>query len=76
MVETESDLRTKEADCISMERTYTARIFELIEVLATLIKHSLPSLSTFVESCSAMNLQASLHASLRSWPSAFLEIVT
>lgn len=31
-------------------------------VLATLIKHSLPKVSTFVAICSAMNLQASLLA--------------
>lgn len=44
---------------------YAARILELMEVLATLIKLSLPSLSTFVDNCSAMNLHASLHASLK-----------
>ena len=35
-----------------------------MEVFATLTKHSRPSLSTFVDSCSAMNRQASLQASL------------
>ena len=45
--------------------TYTARIFELMDVLATLTRASRPSLSTLVESWSAMNRHASLHASLK-----------
>lgn len=52
----------------SFEKTqqdiYADKIFELIEVLAMLIRQSLPSLSTLVDSCSAMNRQASLQANL------------
>lgn len=43
---------------------YADRIFELIDVLAMLIRQSLPNLSTLVDSCSAMNRQASLQANL------------
>jgi hypothetical protein len=45
--------------------TYADRIFELIDVFAMLIKQSLPSLSTLVDICSAINRQASLHANLK-----------
>ena len=43
--------------------THAEMIFDDMDVLATLIKHSLPSLSTLVDSCSAMNRHASLQAS-------------
>jgi hypothetical protein len=44
--------------------TYADRILELIDVFAMLIKQSLPSLSTLVDICSAINRQASLQANL------------
>lgn len=44
--------------------THAEMILDDMEVLATLTRASRPSLSTLVESCSAMNLHASLHASL------------
>lgn len=51
-------------DARNHDATHAARILELIEVLATLTRQSRPSLSTLVESCSAMNRQASLQANL------------
>lgn len=45
-------------------QTHAEMIFDDIDVFATLMSASLPSLSTFVDSCSAMNRQASLQASL------------
>jgi hypothetical protein len=47
-------------------QTHAEMIFDDMDVFATLMSASLPSLSTFVDNCSAMNRQASLQASLNA----------
>jgi hypothetical protein len=54
-------------NAVSWRNTHAARILELIDVFATLTRQSFPSLSTLVDSCSAMNRQASLHANLSNY---------